>query len=229
MAENEDKPRLTTCRGGCGQMVEYKFRPWVLCDACRPLRKRERDRRNAEAARRRRGVDEVKGTEAACDRCGAAYTKMVVHGRYCGHCREAVALERARRTSEKKRSTAEGRKALNAWARAAKDARPELRVSAHMKTLIHRSLDGGKAGRSWRSFVPYTLADLMRHLERQFLPGMTWDNRGEWHIDHIVPLASFSYASPDDLEFKAAWALTNLRPLWARDNIQKNAKRTHLI
>ena len=69
----------------------------------------------------------------------------------------------------------------------------------------------------------------MTHLERQFLPGMTWGNRGEWHIDHIVPLASFTFTSPDDPEFRAAWALTNLRPLWAKDNIRKSAKRTHLI
>lgn len=98
-----------------------------------------------------------------------------------------------------------------------------------MRTMIHRGLGKGKAGRSWREFVPYTLEELMAHLERQFLPGMTWDNRRQWHIDHIVPLASFTFTSPDDPEFRAAWALTNVRPLWAKDNIRKSAKRTHLL
>ena len=98
-----------------------------------------------------------------------------------------------------------------------------------MRTLIHRALGKNKAGRSWREFVNYSLEELMSHLERQFLPGMTWENKGEWHIDHIIPRSSFEYESPDDPEFKQAWALTNLRPLWAIDNIRKNATREFLL
>jgi len=69
----------------------------------------------------------------------------------------------------------------------------------------------------------------MRHLERQFLSGMSWGNRSEWHIDHIRPLASFSFEAVDDPDFKAAWALTNLRPLWGADNIRKGAKLDYLV
>lgn len=58
---------------------------------------------------------------------------------------------------------------------------------------------------------------------------MTWANMGEWHIDHIVPLASFTFRDADDPEVKRAWALTNLRPIWARDNIIKKDKREFLI
>ena len=76
-------------------------------------------------------------------------------------------------------------------------------------------------GCSWEEFVV--------HIERQFLPGMTWGNRSKWHIDHIVPRSSFSYSSPEDDDFRACWALTNLRPLWAIENIRKNAKRTFLL
>ena len=94
---------------------------------------------------------------------------------------------------------------------------------------MHRGMRSQKAGRSWRDFVPYSLEDLIIHLERQFLPGMSWDNRGDWHIDHIVPLASFNFETPDDPEFKAAWALSNLRPWWAKDNMQKSAKRLYLV
>jgi 5-methylcytosine-specific restriction endonuclease McrA len=50
---------------------------------------------------------------------------------------------------------------------------------------------------------------------------MTWENFGDWHVDHRVPLASFNYASADDPEFRAAWALTNLQPLWKRENLRK--------
>ena len=67
----------------------------------------------------------------------------------------------------------------------------------------------------------------MDHLERQFLRGMTWDNYGEWHIDHIVPVTAFDLTNDEDLI--ACFALTNLRPLWAKDNRKKLAQRLYLI
>ena len=75
----------------------------------------------------------------------------------------------------------------------------------------------------------YSKKQLVSHLERQFLPGMGWHNKAKWHIDHIVPLAHFKCQSLDDPAFKAAWALTNLRPLWAKENIRKGAKREFLL
>lgn len=92
-----------------------------------------------------------------------------------------------------------------------------------------KSLRGRKGGRKWQELVGYTVEQLVAHLERQFLPGMTWSNRDKWHIDHIVPLASFEFTSPEDDGFKAAWALTNLRPLWSGANVRKGGKRQHLL
>lgn len=63
-------------------------------------------------------------------------------------------------------------------------------------------------------------ASLMEHLESQFTDGMTWENRGEWHIDHIIPLAS---ASTEE-ELLALCHYTNLQPLWAFENLSKGAK-----
>lgn len=77
--------------------------------------------------------------------------------------------------------------------------------------------------------VDYTVEELRAHLERQFLRGMGWHNAGEWHIDHIIPVSSFNYTSPDDLEFKRCWALANLRPLWGRDNIRKSNRVETLL
>jgi hypothetical protein len=75
----------------------------------------------------------------------------------------------------------------------------------------------------------YTVAQLVEHLERQFMPGMTWDNYGQWHVGHIQPVASFNYETAEDPEFKACWALSNLRPLWAEDNLRKADRRLHLL
>lgn len=63
---------------------------------------------------------------------------------------------------------------------------------------------------------------LMAHIQAQFLPGMSWENRNEWHIDHIRPCASFDMLDPEQQQ--ACFHYTNLRPLWASDNLRKGAK-----
>ena len=53
---------------------------------------------------------------------------------------------------------------------------------------------------------------------------MTWDNYGEWHVDHIIPMSSFEFESVEDREFKICWSLKNLQPLWGLDNLIKGSK-----
>lgn len=102
-------------------------------------------------------------------------------------------------------------------------------LNSRMTANIRQSLTTGKNGRSWSSLVGYDVRELRRHIERQFLKGMNWENRSEWHIDHIIPLSAFRFETPEDDSFKAAWALTNLRPLWSGDNIKKSNKRLFLL
>lgn len=102
-------------------------------------------------------------------------------------------------------------------------------LNNRMSVALNRGLKTGKDGATWSALVGYTADELRRHLERQFLPKMSWANTNIWHIDHIIPLASFSFTSPDDPEFKAAWSLANLRPLWALKNMSKGAKREFLL
>lgn len=79
------------------------------------------------------------------------------------------------------------------------------------------------------ALLGYTPAELVQHLERQFVAGMGWHNMGDWHIDHIVPLSSFSISGPGCEAFKRAWDLPNLRPLWADRNVAKGARRETLL
>ena len=89
-----------------------------------------------------------------------------------------------------------------------------------LKTLTSGTVS--KNGKSWEDLVGYSLQDLKEHLESLFQPGMTWENYGQWHIDHIKPVSSFNITSLDCDDFKACWSLKNLQPLWAKDNIRKS-------
>ena len=60
------------------------------------------------------------------------------------------------------------------------------------------------------------------HIEAKFEPGMSWDNYGEWHIDHIFPVSIAYDLGPDS--FAKACHFTNLQPLWAKDNLEKSNK-----
>lgn len=64
----------------------------------------------------------------------------------------------------------------------------------------------------------------MTHLEKEFTDGMTWENYGEWHVDHIRPMASFDFISVDCADFKECWSLSNLQPLWGDENISKGSR-----
>jgi len=95
------------------------------------------------------------------------------------------------------------------------------RINHNFSTSV-RSYIKDKNGSKVFDLVGYSVEDLMKHLENLFSEGMSWDNYGKWHIDHIMPVSSFSFSSKNDPEFKKCWALSNLQPLWAIDNLRKN-------
>jgi len=101
---------------------------------------------------------------------------------------------------------------------------PRGKLTKRISDLIRMTLNGEKRGRSWELLVGYNVDQLKQHLEKQFLPGMSWGNRGLWHIDHRIPVSAFNYKTPEDIDFKKCWALKNLQPLWATDNHVKHAK-----
>ena len=86
-----------------------------------------------------------------------------------------------------------------------------------------------KNGIKWENIVGYTVQELKKHLENLFQPGMSWNNYGNWHIDHIIPKSFFEYKSMNDVEFKYCWSLNNLQPLWAKDNLKKGDKIKNLL
>lgn len=71
----------------------------------------------------------------------------------------------------------------------------------------------------------YTVEDFVEHIERQFVKGMGWHNLAEWQIDHIIPVSE----AKTETDVVALNQLSNLRPMWARENNAKKAKRVSLI
>lgn len=109
-------------------------------------------------------------------------------------------------------------------------ASPQKKLRTYFGSAICHSLQGRKkGGKSWQTILGFTKEQLASHLERQFLKGMAWENYGQWHVDHIRPVASFKFESASDPEFFECWSLTNLRPMWASDNIRKRDKIVALI
>jgi hypothetical protein len=107
---------------------------------------------------------------------------------------------------------------------------PATAINKRMQKSLRDCLVGRKkAGKQWQSWVGYTVADLRRHIELQFPRGMGWHNIREWHLEHIIPKSHFQFESVEDVQFLHCWALTNLRPAWALDNLSKKAKRLHLL
>lgn len=131
----------------------------------------------------------------------------------------AADRERARRWASKPENR------IKASYRYASDT---FKLHRRMSSAMRRCLKGNKKSK-WLDLVSYTAEQLRNHIERQFPPKMGWHNMPKWHIDHILPLSSFRFDSEDDPEFKAAWALTNLRPVWVEVNLRKNAKREFLL
>lgn len=67
-----------------------------------------------------------------------------------------------------------------------------------------------------------SIDEFREYLQSKFEFGMSWDNRGEWHIDHIIPCSAFDLTDPNHQ--KRCFHYTNLQPLWAAENLKKGRK-----
>ena len=102
---------------------------------------------------------------------------------------------------------------------------PIFRLLHNMRNGLWSCLAGIRKNSRTMQYVNMTPDELMDYLEGRFTEGMTRDNYGKWHVDHIRPLVSFDFTGPDNEEqLHMAWNYTNLQPLWAADNMSKGAK-----
>lgn len=100
---------------------------------------------------------------------------------------------------------------------------PVFKMKAVIRSMIRRLVDKTKANVNSRTehAVGYTSEQLKEHIESKFLIGMSWENRDEWHVDHIKSIKS--YIDDGVTDPKIINALSNLQPLWVEDNLKKGA------
>lgn len=104
---------------------------------------------------------------------------------------------------------------------------PVYAIKERIRCLIKESIRklGSSKSTKTAQILGCSSADLRKHIERQFVRGMSWENMGKWHIDHIVPISSAKSVD----EVIALNHHTNLRPLWAEDNLRKSNRMEFMI
>lgn len=99
---------------------------------------------------------------------------------------------------------------------------PNFRLLCNLRTRLYHAVKENVKSARTMELLGCTIPELRKHLENQFDEGMTWDNYGKWHIDHIIPCSAFDLSEKEQ-QFKC-FNHTNLQPLWAEDNLKKNNK-----
>lgn len=100
-----------------------------------------------------------------------------------------------------------------------------MQLRVRLANAVRAQLTGRAGARRGASAVRdlgCTLTEFVQHLEQQFTLGMSWDNYGDWHVDHKKPLISFDLTDAE--QCRAACHYTNLQPLWAADNLKKGGR-----
>lgn len=95
------------------------------------------------------------------------------------------------------------------------------RIACLLRTRLYDAVRNDRSGSAVKD-LGCSIEDFKGYISNFFVGGMTWDNYGEWHLDHIKPLSKFDLT--DRIQFKEACHYTNYQPLWAKDNLVKGAR-----
>ena len=173
-------------------------------------------------------------TTIICKECGVAKTydefnnsKYGKHGK-ASKCKECISRIRISYKVENedyikarnRKNYSKVKDRINKQNRKRRKEDPIYKLKGRVRYAIYRYIKD-KGGRSSIDILGCEIDKLKEHLTEQFSEGMTWDNHGEWHIDHIIPLSS---ANTKEEVIKLNH-YTNLQPLWAKDNLSKGAKQ----
>jgi hypothetical protein len=162
------------------------------------------------------------------------YTLFALHGKQkphqCKTCRNIHELNKRNadrdtfnrnkreewaRNNEKRNSA----RRKNLQKRRDEDSQYRMKMALHVRLYDAVKRQKGVKSSKTLELLGCTVDQLQTFIGAEFEEGMTWENHGEWHIDHIRPCASFNLEDPE--EQKKCFHWTNLQPLWAKDNMSK--------
>jgi hypothetical protein len=97
-----------------------------------------------------------------------------------------------------------------------------FKLICNTRNLIRISIKGKGYSKKSKTYkiLGCSFEDFKQHLESQFTEGMTWENQGVWHLDHVYPVS----LATDEQHLIKLNHYTNFQPLWAEDNIKKSNK-----
>ena len=201
-----------------------KYGTRTECKTCRVIRRKESAesravydkeyrKRNADEVKKRKRLYYEKNKERLLEK-SKQYHKDTAEQRkkYHAYYRDANREELNRKRNIRRNKKFETDPAFKLKYRVASSIHQALKKQGHRKDAP-----------TWKA-LPYTPQQLKEHIEAQFEDWMTWDNHGTWHIDHIYPQSRLPYDSLKHPNFQKCWALENLRPLCAIENMRKSDK-----
>jgi len=103
-----------------------------------------------------------------------------------------------------------------------KETDPSYKLVKNLRSRLWAVLKKNQKSGTTMKLTGCTLEELKKHLENKFEDGMSWDNYGTWHVDHIIACANFDLSDPKQQQI--CFHYTNLQPMWGEKNMQKGAR-----
>lgn len=137
---------------------------------------------------------------------------------------EQIAISEANNKAYRKAWAEKNKDRLNKRLRDKRRAEPSFKILCNMRkrmSFLVRLYSSKKTTQTLDA-LGCTMDFFMKHLESQFKEGMSFDNYGQWHLDHIIPCNSFDLTKEEDV--RKCFHYTNIQPLWAQENRVKSDK-----
>jgi hypothetical protein len=215
-----------------------------MCNKCLENRKKCRDRNKCEHNRQKNrckecggnGICEHNRQKNHCKECGGSAicehnrekhrckkckgSGICIHNRVKHRCKECSGSSICKHNRIKyicKECGGNGICEHNKHRRQCPICKPLGHLKYIVRSRIHHALKAKKSKRTFE-YLGCTITEFKEHLEKSFTDGMTWENYGEWEIDHIIPIM---YEKPtlEDVMERLHW--TNTQALWKEDNLKK--------
>lgn len=124
-----------------------------------------------------------------------------------------------RKAEYRKQTRSHIREYKRLWEQNRAKTHPEFRIKVALRNRLRQCVKYGFKADHTLNLLGCSFEYFIAYLESKFQDGMTLENYGKWHIDHIRPCSSFDLTNAE--EQKKCFHYKNLQPLWAKDNLVK--------